>query len=130
MSGSGKIRVSKLKHEQIALISFDAGVIRELKRRDRNIRAIWLSSFKRSNPLDPSMGEILKTLDLIKADGFSSKADERLTPGFLAPLRANGFEYHCWTVDDPKVARKFLTLGARSITTNRPAFLRKALEND
>lgn len=125
-----EIRISKLKHEQIVVISFSSEVLRELKRHNQNIRAIWLSSFKKSNPLDPSMGEILKTLDFIKADGFSSKADKRLTSDFLAPLRVNDFEYHCWTVDDPNVAQKFLLLGTQSITTNRPAFLRKALKRD
>jgi hypothetical protein len=31
-------------------------------------------------------------------------------------------------VDQPETARRFLTLGAQSITTNRPAFLREALK--
>jgi glycerophosphoryl diester phosphodiesterase len=71
---------------------------------------------------------VLTTLRDIKADGFSSKADVRLDSVYLNAIRDAGYEYHCWTVDDPKVARRFLGLGAQSITTNRPAFLREALK--
>jgi glycerophosphoryl diester phosphodiesterase len=125
-----EIRTARLKPDQVTVISFNADVLRELKRRDRTVRTFWLSSFGKNNPLDPSMDQILKTLRTIHADGFSSKADPRLTAEFLAPLKTHGFEYHCWTVDDPAIARTFLTIGALSITTNRPDFLREALTDD
>jgi glycerophosphoryl diester phosphodiesterase len=118
---------SGLDASQIVVISFNSNVIRELKKHAPGFKACWLSSFEKSSPLDPGTAEVLATLRDIKADGFSSKADERLDPGYINAIRAAGFEYHCWTVDDPKVARRFLGLGAGSITTNRPAFLRKAL---
>ena len=63
----------------------------------------------------------------IKATGFSSKADARLDQGFVKAIRDAGFEYHCWTVDDVATARRFFDLGALSVTTNRPEFLRKGL---
>jgi glycerophosphoryl diester phosphodiesterase len=119
---------SGLDASQIVVISFNAPVIREMKKQAPGFKACWLSSFEKSSPLDPGTAEVLATLRDIKADGFSSKADERLDPGYIKVIRDAGFEYHCWTVDDPKVARRFLGLGARSITTNRPAFLREALK--
>ena len=70
---------------------------------------------------------MLATVGRIKADGFSSKADARMDAAFVKTLRDAGVEYHCWTVDDAATARRFLELGALSITTNRPGFLRKAL---
>jgi glycerophosphoryl diester phosphodiesterase len=118
---------SGLDASQIVVISFNAKVIRELKKQAPGFKACWLSSFEKSSPLDPGTAEVLATLRDIKADGFSSKADERLDPGYIDAIRAAGFEYHCWTVDDPELARRFLGLGAESITTNRPEFLRKAL---
>lgn len=117
---------SGLDAGQIVVISFNAPVIRELKKQTPGIKACWLSSFEKESPLDPATGEVLATLRDIKADGFSSKADERLDASYIKLIRDAGFEYHCWTVDDPKVARRFLGLGALSITTNRPAFLREA----
>lgn len=118
---------SGLDASQIVVISFNAPVIRKMKKQAPGFKACWLSSFGKSSPLDPGTVKVLATLRDIKADGFSSKSDERLDAGYVNLIRNAGFEYHCWTVDDPNVARRFLGLGAQSITTNRPAFLRKAL---
>lgn len=119
---------SGLDIDQVVVISFQAPVIREIKKQAPGFKAFWLSSFDKSSPLDPSAVSVLNTLQDIKADGFSSKADSRIDEKFLQPILSAGFGYHCWTVDDPKVARRFHGLGAQSITTNRPAFLREALK--
>jgi glycerophosphoryl diester phosphodiesterase len=124
------IEASGLKASQIVVISFNAPVIREMKDQAPQLKACWLSSFEKASPLKPSKDQVLTTLKEIKADGFSSRADERLTPEYINSIRKAGFEYHCWTVDEPEVARNFLNLGALSITTNRPAFLREAMKRD
>ncbi|GAA5129146.1 glycerophosphodiester phosphodiesterase [Luteolibacter yonseiensis] len=124
------IEASGLKTDQIVIISFHAPVIREMKEKASQFKAYWLSSFEKSSPLEPSLDDVLTTLRAIKADGFSSQADARLTAEFIKGIRDAGFEYHSWTIDEPKVAENFLNLGAQSITTNRPAFLREALEHN
>ena len=121
------IEQSGLDVDQIVVISFNAPVIREVEKRAPQYKTCWLSSFEKASPLDPANANVLATLREIKADGFSSKADPRLDAEYLKPILEAGFEYHCWTVDDPATARRFLALGARSITTNRPAFLRESL---
>jgi glycerophosphoryl diester phosphodiesterase len=122
-----EIDKSGLGKTQVVVISFNAPVIRELKRRAPGFKACWLSSFDKKSPLDPSAEEVVATLNSIQADGFSSKADSRIDADYLEPIRKAGFEYHCWTVDDPEVARRFQQLGALSITTNRPGWLRAQL---
>ena len=122
------IVASGLDASQIVVISFNAPVIRELKKQAPGFKACWLSSFERKSPLDPTTDEVLATLRDIKANGFSSKADSRLDPAYINAIREAGFEYHCWTVDDPAIGLRFLKLGAQSITTNRPAFMRGALK--
>jgi len=48
---------------------------------------------------------------------------------FVEQLAAGGVgEFHVWTVDSPDDALAFRQLGAMGITTNRPAFIRAALE--
>lgn len=121
------IKASGLAADQLVVISFNAPVIAELKKLKPDYKACWLSSFEKSSPLDPGIDEVLATVREIKADGFSSKADARLDRTFVKSLRDAGLEYHCWTVDDAATARRFLDLGALSITTNRPGFLREAL---
>jgi glycerophosphoryl diester phosphodiesterase len=121
------LAASGLKTEQLVVISFNAPVIEELKKRKPEYKACWLSSFEKGSPLDPGTADVLATVGRIQADGFSSKADARLDAAFVKTLRDAGIEYHCWTVDDVATAKRFLELGAMSITTNRPGFLRKAL---
>lgn len=123
-----EIAASKLTPDQVVVISFNTRVIRELKSKAPQFKACWLSSFDRNGPLNPPVAEVIATLRAIHADGFSSSADSRLDPTYPQALREAGFEYHCWTVDEPKVAKRFEGLGARSITTNRPALLRASLE--
>lgn len=122
------LAASGLKDDQIVVISFNAPVIEALKKVKPAYKACWLSSFAKESPLDPGVDEVLATVRKIKADGFSSKADERLDRGFVKAIRDAGFEYHCWTVDDAATARRFIEFGALSITTNRPAFLRESLK--
>jgi glycerophosphoryl diester phosphodiesterase len=104
-------------------------VIRELKKQAPTLEACWLSGFKKGEvTLKPDTVEALATLKDIQADGFSTQADPRIDAAFIQGIRKEGFEYHCWTIDDPQQARHFIELGAQSITTNRPAFLREALK--
>lgn len=125
-----EIAASGLKARQIVVISFNSAVIAELKKQKPEVKAFWLSSFAKQSPLQPSVEQVLVTLREIHADGFSSSADKRLDAAYIRTIRDVGFEYHCWTVDDPKVAQRFLDLGTLSITTNRPALLGEALRRD
>ncbi|WP_161554817.1 hypothetical protein [Ereboglobus luteus] len=43
-------------------------------------------------------------------------------------IKDAGLELHVWTVDDPVLGRHWIELGTMSITTNRPAYLRKELK--
>jgi glycerophosphoryl diester phosphodiesterase len=122
------LAASGLTTQQIVVISFNAPVIRELKKQAPQFKACWLSSFDKQAPLKPAATDVIATLREIRADGFSSSADARLDETYINAIRAAGFEYHCWTVDDPAVAKRFIRLGAGSITTNRPAFLRQTLK--
>ena len=116
-----------LDASQIVIISFNATVIREMKRQAPGFKAYWLSSFEKKSPLSPSMEQVITTLREIKADGFSSKADHRMDETYIRGIQQAGYEYHCWTVDDPALGKRFLGMGTQSITTNKPASMREAL---
>jgi glycerophosphoryl diester phosphodiesterase len=117
-----------LDAQQIVIISFNAAVIREMKKQAPGFKAYWLSSFDKKSPLNPSLEQVLTTCREIKADGFSSKADKRIDEAFISGIRKAGYEYHCWTVDDPALGKRFLAMGTQSITTNKPGLLRGALQ--
>jgi glycerophosphoryl diester phosphodiesterase len=53
---------------------------------------------------------------------------EYVNEGFIKRLNDLGcHEFSVWTVDDPKIAKYYAELGAWSITTNRPGWLRERL---
>ena len=123
-----EINNSSLHIEQVTIISFNGKAVQAFKAVAPQYRALWLSSFKKkeSGELIPSVDSVLTTLRQIKADGFSSNKD-LIDESFINTLTARGYEYHVWTVDKPKTAKRFKSWGAKSITTNTPGYIIKKL---
>jgi glycerophosphoryl diester phosphodiesterase len=128
------IAASSLSPEQIVIISFNEDAVAECKKQLPHLKACWLCSFK--EPKDgkgkkpPTADEVIATLKRIGADALDAEAvPERVNAAFIQRLRDAGFmEFHVWTVNEPKVARFYRDLGAASITTDRPGWLREQLE--
>lgn len=123
---------SGLDHEQIVVISFNADVIAATRRRLPELKAHWLVSYRQDEETgewSPSIDDVFSTLERIDATGLSTNANrEVIDTAVVAELRARDLEFHVWTVNDPDIARHFAELGVDSITTDRPAFIREALE--
>lgn len=125
------LRETRLKADQIVIISFDPAVIRECRKAFPRVKAHWLTKYRRvfGRGWDPSTAKVLEILKQTGASGLDTKADpDRVTPAFVQRLRNEGLEFHCWTVNTPALARHFRALGVDSITTDRPAWLRKKLQ--
>ncbi|MEC9091387.1 MAG: glycerophosphodiester phosphodiesterase [Planctomycetota bacterium] len=121
---------SDLSADQVIVISFNSEVIKEFKKQTSKHKAYWLSGFKtQKGSASPSFELVVKTLKDIQADGFSS-TQTRQDRNFIKAIQSEGFEYHVWTVNAPKIAQQFMDWGAQSITTDRPQFIRKAIENE
>jgi glycerophosphoryl diester phosphodiesterase len=128
------IAASSLSPEQIVIISFNEDAVAECKKQLPHLKACWLCRFE--EPKDgkgkqpPTVDEVIATLKRIGADALDAQAvPDRVNKAFVERLRDAGFaEFHVWTVNDPKVARFYRDLGALSITTDRPGWLREQLE--
>jgi len=121
---------SGLKKNQVIVISFDKDVIRNFKSKEPEIKAFWLSDFKKdkfSGKTEPSLKNVIDVLRQTGADGFSSTR-KIIEDSFIKAIQNEGYEYHVWTVDDPETARRFRRLGAKSITTNLPGYMKKSFE--
>jgi glycerophosphoryl diester phosphodiesterase len=122
---------SGLAPEQIVIISFHEAAVAEAKRLLPNVKAYWLTDFKEQEDgsLKPTVDEVIATLKRSGADAVSGKAvTEHFNKEFIDRLREAGYdEFHVWTIDDADVARFYRDLGAASITTNRPGWLRQQL---
>lgn len=122
-----------LQPRQIVIIAFDAEVIAACKQQLPQFKAHWLTGFKKapdSGIVQPSIEQVLETLQRIGADGLDCQASDHIDQEFVDRIRAGGFEFHVWTVDSPEVAARFARMGVDSITTNRPALIREHLEKE
>jgi glycerophosphoryl diester phosphodiesterase len=124
-----EICISKVGWEDVVVISFNRKVIHELKVLAPHLKALWISSFRRrkNGVLAPSVASILKVLKMTHADGFSSPANAMVDGSFVATLTERGYEHHVWTIDDLNTAKRFLSYGVSSITTNAPGYLKRNL---
>ncbi len=121
-----EITASGLRRKQVVVICFNAEVIKELKAKAPQYKAFWLSHFKKdtSGKTTLSVERVLATLKDIRADGFSS-TKKIVNESFISGIREKGYEYHVWTIDNVKTAKRFKKWGASSITTNVPGYLKK-----
>lgn len=117
----------------LTIIAFDADTVAACKRALPDIRAHWLTSFKQDKATGawrPTAEQIAETVNACNADGVGMQGQRKvIDEGFVKRLAAGRVaEFHVWTVDSPDDALAFRRLGAMGITTNRPAFIRAALE--
>jgi glycerophosphoryl diester phosphodiesterase len=126
------IAASHVSPEQIVIISFHADAIAASKKEMPHTKALWLCGMqkKKDGTPPPTVDEVAATLTRIHADGLDAEAaPDYFNAVFIQGLRELGCrEFSVWTVDDPKVARLYADLGAWSITTNRPGWLREQLK--
>ncbi len=116
--------------DRLIIISFNANVIAACRKAMPDVKAFWLTGFKENvitREIEPSIDSILETLHRIDATGLDCKASDHIDEFFVQQLRNENFELHVYTVDDPRVAQRFQHLGVDSITTNRPAAIRRSL---
>lgn len=121
-----------LPPKDLLIIAFEERTVSECKKLLPDVRVHWLTGFKQTEQgsWTPTREMISATLRATGADGVGMKGERAVVDAaFIAALRAAGMqEFHVWTIDDPQDASYFQELGAIGITTNRPAFIRAALD--
>ena len=122
---------SHLAPTQTIVISFQEGVIRDVKMQIPAIKAYWVNGYKQDKETtrwSPTVTDILATLRRTGADGLDTQANRDVVDEkFVQAIRGAGYELHTWTIDEPADARHFQQLGVDSITTNRPRLIREQL---
>jgi glycerophosphoryl diester phosphodiesterase len=122
-----EIDQSGLTKDQIVVISFNQEVIQQLKIQAPHYKASWLCSFKKqeTGEITPSLDTVLKTLKAIEADGLSSNT--AVPVSVIEAIGQQGYEWHAWTINNLKAARRMQAMGALSITTDVPGVMRQNL---
>ncbi len=105
---------------KISFIAFDFETISAAKVLYPEVPCYYLSSFK---------NDFNKYFDLAVENGLDG-VDLRhsiITPSVMAKCESAGLDVWCWTVNDPKTARKMKEMGVTAVTTDRPAWLKENL---
>lgn len=122
----------QLNAEQISIISFSEEVIIACRKELPHLTANWLVGYKKDKATGqwgPTVDSVMESLRRTGASGLGSNAQTAVVDrAFVEQLRKGGYGFHCWTVNDPELAREFRALGVDSITTDRPAFIRSTME--
>ena len=117
--------------EKITIIAFGNEVAAEAKKTFPEIPVYWLSSIKedpQTKQFGPPREELIATAKSLGVDGLDLQARPVIDAAYVKAVKDAGLHMHVWTVDDPAEAKRLAAAGVQSITTNRPAFLRAALE--
>ncbi len=110
------------KKSQVIFISFGWETITGLKKNFPENKAYWLSESK--NEVKKRMDEIIPA----GLDGLNlhySIIDEEL----VKEAKQRGFPVLAWTINDPGEARRLTALRVTHLTTDRPQWLKKQVEN-
>lgn len=125
------VKQSGLPPEQTVVISFNKDVVAETRRQIPEIEAYWLVGFrqnKETKVYEPATESVLQTARDIQTQGLDVQASrDVVNADFVKRLRDQKLSFHIWTVNEPADAVHFQKLGVDSITTDRPAFLRREL---
>jgi glycerophosphoryl diester phosphodiesterase len=127
-----QLAASGLKPNQIVIICFNEAVVTQSRIMMPEYDANWLTSYRqktKQSEWTPRQSEVLKILKRSGATGLGTNGNLKVIDRvFVDAVQGSGHEFHVWTVNDAAAARQFADLGAFSITTDRPAFIRKAIE--
>lgn len=115
-------KCQKATPETVLFISFGRNVSYALKREMPEFKVYWLTGRV------PSVAELLAELRALGVDGIDIRfVPEKVTAEYISAIRREGFEFHVWTIDDPKVAAEAFRRGAQTVTTNRAKYILEAL---
>ena len=104
--------------KNVLFISFGDRICAELKRQMPEYKVYWLTGAKRSGaPI--TVDYVLAKLNETGADGVDCQfAPDVISAEFIKAVKAAGYEFHVWTIDDLERAKLAFSRGAQTVTTN------------
>jgi glycerophosphoryl diester phosphodiesterase len=123
------LHASHLEPQQTVLIGFGYETMRLAKTALAERPVLWLAERDEQTNEYPSVGELIRRVQLAHLDGLDLEAGFPIDKAFVDQVHDAGLRLYTWTVDDPSTARKLAAAGVDAITTNRPAWLREKISN-
>ena len=111
--------------DRITMICFGQEVCAASKKLRPELRTLWLTSASEEKPI--SAEKLISELRNCNADGVDISAVSRfIDRDFIAAVKAAGFFFAVWTIDDAARAKELVEAGVDSITSNCAASIMKA----
>lgn len=126
------IDASGKKPEQMALIGFGYETMAAAKKEFPKHEVFWVVNVKQDEQTGvwaPARDELIEQALAAGLDGLDLSARPIMDREYIDAVKAKGLSFCVWTVNDPAEARRLRDAGVEGITTDRPAFLRDALES-
>ena len=126
-----ELEKAEIPAEQIVMISFNENIVKIFKERYPERQALWLTGFKvnQDGTWNYTADELIEKLRFLGADGVDIHGNlVFITPEYVAKVKAAGFKFAVWTIDDENQARRLIDCGVDAITSNRAAYLRGVIE--
>ena len=121
------------KRTQTMIIAFDYDTIVEASRRMPDVPCYWLYGFSDREARARSIGAPEDLIELVRRanlSGLDVRHDGAWVAEIARSLRSIGLKLYVYTVNSAKRARHLRSIGVDGITTDRPGFLRRALESE
>lgn len=125
----------KANEKNITIISFQYEALAEVRKQIPSLPTLWLVGHPAPNAKKnpnakpvPTVDEMIQKAKAAKLTGLDLQHTWQLTPADLKKIKDAGLELHVWTVNDATIARDWVGRGVKSITTDRPAWLREQLK--
>lgn len=128
---SKSIKDSKLSLDQFIIMSFNDKLVARFKEDNPKIKSLLLIDFNNNDFFPkriPTSSEALELLKKLKIDGYASKELKKIPLSFINDICDNGLDYHIWTVNRKRRARKYKNSQVSAIITDVPKRIKAALK--
>lgn len=120
------VAASGKKPDQLVIIAFKAPTIIAAKKAMPQLKAYFLSSFKKdkdTGAFSPTIDRLITQAKAMQADGLNVSYQGPLDREGVAKIKAAGLACLVWTVDDAEIAKRFVDYGVDGVTTNKAAWM-------
>ena len=120
------------QQSQLVLIGFNAALLSKIKTELPHIAVLLcVAAENEKDAWDRTdIDKLIREAKRLNFDGVDLDARATICPEAVDRLRDENLRCYFWTVDDPICARTLFDCGVDGVTTNRPRWLRAALDRN
>jgi glycerophosphoryl diester phosphodiesterase len=119
----------KATPERVVFICFNTNVVSAVRERFPAYRAYWLTGTgpKKDGKPGITAGEAVAAAKACNASGVSAQNSADITPEFVNTVKAAGFSFHIWTVNNAPRAAELAAMGVETVTSDCGAAIKAVL---